>query len=255
MIRYVIPAYRLQLYSLWWAGVQRGESRFTSQFGRLLDRDKSVTAAVHGLAVGDILSVAETRELFLRLAREHGCEECGLFLISIYSLLQEIMLLNQGIPTEAVLDHFRQIYDDFIVPGALYEIQLLTRLLQKQLIRDFELPKRKQKASVWSIAGKPGKVFASTLASLPEEGDGMTSDDKAVALVTKSSSAKPAFNAGKALGHLMCAMEAAENLLSQKVGVRQEERMRMHAKASSLLVMLHTLSRLSKQLFQSFPTS
>jgi len=139
--RYIIPAYRVKLFSWRYPDVLLATSDPidpTLSLQEILGpkRVSSVSAAANQLGVVNILRGAATQELFLRISREHLCEECALFLMAMLPLSAEPII--PGVPLDPVFQmKLKEIYRDFIQPGALYEI-CLPGTLQRQLMCDFD---------------------------------------------------------------------------------------------------------------------
>jgi len=187
----------------------------------------SVSTAAHSLGVVNILMVDSTRELFLRTAREHACEECALFLATMVGIGAQAELVPGVLPPPAVQEELKEVYRDFIHPGALYEIRIPTSL-RRQLVGYFDplTKNRRRKRSLWSISGKNGrKVFVSSLATLPERRDPVAQLEEGLSgnrsntptLVQPLTGGLGGINYGNAIVHLCEAMLIAEDLLRDKV--------------------------------------
>jgi len=131
------------------------------------------------------------------------------------------------VPPPAIQAQLKDIYRDFIQPGALYEIRIPWSL-RRELIRDFDplTSRRQRKKSVWSInARRISKVFVSGLVALPEHND-ETSVSPAKLLeeglaggrsTMTPASADGGINYASAINHLDEASLIAEELLTEKV--------------------------------------
>jgi len=223
--RYIIPAYRVKLFSWRYPDVLLATSDPidpTLSLQEILGpkRVSSVSAAANQLGVVNILRGAATQELFLRISREHLCEECALFLMAMLPLSAEPII--PGVPLDPVFQmKLKEIYRDFIQPGALYEI-CLPGTLQRQLMCDFDpLVRSRRKKNIWSVTRSSvgGKVFISNLPALPEEATTSTATNP-VALPEQRLT-QPLTDTGvnfwAGMYHLAEASIWIENILAQQV--------------------------------------
>jgi len=128
-----------------------------------------------------------------------------------------------GVPLDHVFTiKLKQVYRDFIQPGALYEV-CIPGPLQRKLMCDFDpLVSSRRKKGIWSINrnSKGGMVFISSLAALPEAATTTTTTTHPVAL-PEQRLRQPLTGTGvnywAGMYHLAEASIVVENILAQQV--------------------------------------
>jgi len=193
-----------------------------------------VTAVAKSLGVEDIITAPITQAIFLRACRDHACEEYALFLLAMIDIRAEQFIPAQP-PSEDIRKKINDIYHKYIKPGALYEIRLPKNLLQ-HLQRDFN-PKMQNiknkggRRSIWQSSnrsnkggGRGGRVFATGLPTLFEQGDveeSVDSNQSTTTTLTQPLAADTTsdVNYFDAAVHLALAVEVADVLLSEKVRI------------------------------------